>query len=71
MMIAEAAIDQDKKADAREAIGRVLAVNPRHLQALSLKAALFYVEGQETDYRSAIDAVLGLVIQRAKVAGLY
>jgi tetratricopeptide (TPR) repeat protein len=58
LFIAEMAIYQDKKKDALESIGRVLANNPRHLEALSMQAGMAYVEGRTADYDSAIAAVL-------------
>ncbi len=58
LFVAEMAIYQDKKKDAREAIDRVLAVNPNHLEALSMQAALAYVEGRTQDHDAAVAAVL-------------
>jgi len=58
LFVAEMAIYQDKKKDALESIGRVLAVNPRHLEALSMQAAMAYVEGRTVDHAAAVAAVL-------------
>ena len=58
LFMAQHAIYQDKKKDARQSIERVLETNPRHLEALSMKAALAYVEGQTPDYDSTVAAVL-------------
>ena len=58
LFVAEMAIYQDKKKDAVESIDRVLAVNPKHLEALSMQAALAYVEGRTADHDAAVAAVL-------------
>ncbi|MDP1604062.1 MAG: tetratricopeptide repeat protein, partial [Legionella sp.] len=58
LFVADMAIYQDKKKDAHEAIARVLAVNPNHLEALSMQAALAYVEGRLPDHDAAVAAVL-------------
>lgn len=58
LFLAQHAIYQDKKKDARESIGRVLATNPRHLEALSMLAGLAYVEGQDQEYQNTIAAAL-------------
>lgn len=58
LFIAEMALYQDKKQDAGESIARVLAVNPRHLEALSMKAALAYVEGRIADHDAAVATAL-------------
>ena len=56
LFMAEHAIYQDKKKEARESIGRVLATNPRNLDALSMRAALAYVEGKDQEYQDAVAA---------------
>jgi tetratricopeptide (TPR) repeat protein len=56
--MAEHAIYQDKKKDAREAIDEILETNPRHLEALSMRAALAYVEGKDAEYQEAVAAAL-------------
>jgi tetratricopeptide (TPR) repeat protein len=58
LFIAEMAIYQDKKKDALESIDRVLTVNPKHLEALSMQAALAYVEGRTADHDAAVAAAL-------------
>ena len=58
LFVAEMAIYQDKKKDAVESIDRVLAVNPKHLEALSMQAALAYVEGRTADHDAAVAAAL-------------
>ncbi|MDP3719704.1 MAG: tetratricopeptide repeat protein [Acidobacteriota bacterium] len=58
LFVAEMAIYQDKKKDALASIDQVLAVNPRHLEALSMQAALAYVDGRMADYDAAVAAAL-------------
>ena len=58
LLLAEMAVYQDKKGEAKESIDRVLKVNPRHLEALSMKAALAYVEGDTQAYSQAVADVL-------------
>ena len=58
LFVAEMAIYQDKKKDAVESIEKVLAVNPRHLEALSMQAALAYVDGRTADHDAAVAAAL-------------
>ncbi len=58
LFVAEMAIYQDKKKDAVESIEKVLAVNPKHLAALSMQAALAYVEGRTADHDAAVAAAL-------------
>jgi tetratricopeptide (TPR) repeat protein len=58
LLVAEIAVYQDKKADARAAIQHVLDVNPRHLEALSMKAALAYVEGRTDEYNATVAEAL-------------
>ncbi len=58
LFVAEMAIYQDKKKDALASIDRVLAVNPKHLEALSMQAALAYVEGRTQDHDAAVAAAL-------------
>jgi len=58
LFVAEMAIYQDKKKDALGSIDKVLAVNPKHLEALSMQAALAYVEGRPADHDAALAAAL-------------
>ncbi len=58
LFLAEMAIYQDKKKDARASIEKVLAVNPKHLEALSMQAALAFVEGRTADHDAAVAAAL-------------
>ncbi len=58
LFVADMAIYQDKKPEVIAAIDRVLAVNPKHLEALSMQAALAYVEGRTADHDAAVAAAL-------------
>jgi tetratricopeptide (TPR) repeat protein len=58
LLIAEMAIYQDKKTEARESIDKVLQLNPRHLEALSMKAALAYVQGESETYNATVAEAL-------------
>jgi cellulose synthase operon protein C len=54
LVLAQVAIYQDKKADVKAAIDRVLEFNPKHLEALSFKAAMAYVDGRDQEYQQAV-----------------
>src|SRR3970040_1876021 len=56
--MAEHAIYQDRKKDARASIARVLETNPRHLEALSMRGALACVEGKDQEYQDTVAATL-------------
>ena len=58
LVLAQVAVYSDKKADVKAAIDAVLAVNPRHLEALSMKAAMAYVEGRDEEYQETIAAAM-------------
>ena len=58
LVIAQAAVYSDKKAEVKAAIDSVLAVNPRHLEALSMKAAMAYVEGRDQEYQATVAEAL-------------
>ena len=58
LVVAQVAVYSDKKADVKAAIESVLAVNPKHLEALSMKAAMAYVEGRDQEYQETIAAAL-------------
>jgi tetratricopeptide (TPR) repeat protein len=58
LLLAEIAADQDKKADARKATQEVLALNPKSLEALSMQAALAYVEGKNQEYQETVATAL-------------
>ncbi|MBY0495289.1 MAG: tetratricopeptide repeat protein [Cyanobacteria bacterium] len=54
LVLAQVAIYQDKKPEVKAAIDRILAFNPKHLEGLSMKAAMAYVEGRDAEYQEAI-----------------
>ncbi len=58
LVLAQVAVYSDKKADVKAAIDAVLAVNPRHLEALSMKAAMAYVEGRDEEYQQTVAEAL-------------
>jgi tetratricopeptide (TPR) repeat protein len=60
LLLAELAIDEDRRDDARAAIERARAINPNSLEAISLEAAVAYVEGRDEDHKSAVAAALKL-----------
>ena len=43
---------RDRKADAHEWLGKIRAVNPKHLEALALAGALAYVEGDTAAFEA-------------------
>jgi cellulose synthase operon protein C len=58
LLLANLAIDQDRKDEAREAIAKAQAINPNSLDAYALAAALHFVDGEETEHQEAIAAAL-------------
>jgi tetratricopeptide (TPR) repeat protein len=58
LFVAELAIDNDKKDEARASIAKAQAINPNSLEAHALTAALSFVEGKDAEYKSAIAAAL-------------
>src|SRR6185503_20630659 len=58
LVLAQVAIYQDKKADVKAAIDRILDFNPKHLEGLSMKAAMAYVEGRDQEYQAAVAEAL-------------
>lgn len=58
LVIAQAAVYSDKKAEVKAAIDSVLAINPKHLEALSMKAAMAYVEGRDQEYQETVAEAL-------------
>lgn len=58
LVLAQVAIYQDKKAEVHTAIDKVLALNAKHLEALSMKAAMAYVEGRDQEYQQAVAEAL-------------
>lgn len=58
LVLAQVGVYQDKKADVKTAIDRILEFNPKHLEGLSMKAAMAYVEGRVADYQQAVAEAL-------------
>jgi tetratricopeptide (TPR) repeat protein len=58
LFMAEAAVMEDKKDDARALIAKAQSVNPNSLEAHALTAAIDYVEGKDAEYKAAINAAL-------------
>ena len=54
LVLAQVAIYQDKKADVKAAIDHILEFNPKQLEALSMKAAMAYVEGRDQEYQQTV-----------------
>lgn len=50
VFMADLAISRDRKDEARDWLGKALAINPRHLEALAYDGALAYVVGDEAAY---------------------
>ena len=55
VLLAELALDDLKRADAKAEIDKALAINPNHLEALSLSAALAWLEKRTADQTAATD----------------
>lgn len=60
LFVAEAALDEDKPAEAKAAIERVLAINPRSPEAHSLLAAIAWVAGRTAEYEAEAARALGV-----------
>ncbi len=58
LFLAELAVDEDKKPEARAAVAKAQAINPNSLDAHAVLAALNFVDGREADSRAAIAAAL-------------
>jgi tetratricopeptide (TPR) repeat protein len=58
LFLAELAVMEDKKDDARAAIAKAQGINPNSLEAHALTAAINYVEGKDADYKTAVNAAL-------------
>jgi cellulose synthase operon protein C len=58
LVLAQVAIYQDKKADVKARLDRILAFNPKHLEGLSMKAAMAYVDGRTQEYQAAVAEAL-------------
>lgn len=60
LILAELAIDEDRKKEAAEAIARAREINPQSLEAIALTAALAFVEGREPAYQAAVAEALAI-----------
>jgi tetratricopeptide (TPR) repeat protein len=58
LFLAELAVMEDKKDEARAAIAKAQEVNPHSLEAHALTAAVNFVEGKDAEYKAAINAAL-------------
>lgn len=60
LLIAEMALDNRRREDARSAIARALEVNPNSLEALALDAAAAFLEGREADFARRVEQALAV-----------
>jgi cellulose synthase operon protein C len=60
VLLAELALDELKRDEAKADIEKALAVNPNHFEALSLRAAVAWLEKRNPDYTATTDALLKL-----------
>ncbi|MEZ5294136.1 MAG: tetratricopeptide repeat protein [Vicinamibacterales bacterium] len=60
VLLAELALDDVKRDEAREDVDKALAVNPNHFVALSLKAAIAWLERRPEEVTATTDAILKL-----------
>ncbi|MEZ5416827.1 MAG: tetratricopeptide repeat protein [Vicinamibacterales bacterium] len=60
VLLAEMALDELKRDEARAAVDKALEVNPNHFDALSLKAAIAWLEKRTDDYAATTAALLKL-----------
>ena len=58
LVLAQVAIYRDKKADVKATLAHILEFNPKNLEALSMKAAMAYVEGRDQEYQAAVAEAL-------------
>jgi len=58
LVLAQVAVYQDKKSDVKAHVDHILAFNPRNLEALSMKAAMAYVEGRDQEYQQTVAEAL-------------
>lgn len=58
VLLAELALDDLKRADAKADVEKALAVNPNHFEALSLSAAIAWLEKRTPDYDATTAAIL-------------
>jgi tetratricopeptide (TPR) repeat protein len=67
VFLAELAIDNGKRDDARKMLGQALEINPQSLDALSLVAGLDYVEDKRADFDAAVAKVLAIAPTHGEV----
>jgi tetratricopeptide (TPR) repeat protein len=60
LALADLALDEDKREEARDAVEKALAVNPASLDALSRKAAIAFLEDRTTDFDQLVGRVLSI-----------
>jgi len=60
VLLAELALDDTKRPEAKAELAKALAVNPNHFEALSLTAAVAWLEKRTADYTATTDALLAL-----------
>jgi len=60
VLLAELALDDTKRPEAKAELAKALAVNPNHFEALSLTAAVAWLEKRTADYTATTDALLEL-----------
>ncbi|MEP7116469.1 MAG: tetratricopeptide repeat protein [Acidobacteriota bacterium] len=60
VLLAELALDDTKRPEAKAELERALAVNPSHFEALALSAAVAWLEQREADYTRLTDTLLKL-----------
>ena len=58
LLVAELALDERKRDDARDALKKALAVNPNSLEARSLEGAVAMLEDRKADFDAAVADVL-------------
>jgi tetratricopeptide (TPR) repeat protein len=58
LVLADLAVDEDKRDDARAAVAKALAINPNSLEAHALKAAIAFVDGQTDEYQNSVTTAL-------------
>jgi tetratricopeptide (TPR) repeat protein len=57
LVLADLALDEDHREEARAAVEQALAVNPASLEALSRKAAIAFLEDRTADFEALVAAV--------------
>ena len=60
MVLAGEAVDANKHEEARQSLDKALGVNPSSLEAISLRAALFYIEDKPQDFEGEAAKALAI-----------